>query len=796
MHRKRKKQRCLYSALLAFLLLFTSIGSVFAAENPAPEESFLEEEVFQSEPEEPVEEEPLFEEEPVEGDTSGEEEPFLEEEPSGDAPLFEELPPAEEEPPVAPEEEESTEDLSDGSAELFADGGNGAHIKYENGFHYIWDETYQRDILLYCMNRDRLWPHVEEGQDGHDTVPGYEEGYLTEENFENKAEYDECMRRLSKILYAGYPYNGERLYKIVNNSEGYKPTVEEFNKMLVPLPILQTAFPYLGHHDFKYSDWNIDENKQNKEHLDLLIKFYGDVAKLYNGGTTKNGLHYADIKAMPFHHAVECMFWAMNYDEDPLDYYKNAFGKAYFVTEREAYDATQMAVWALMHEYGIEDNKEFNEHGMIGHVLAQSLYTYSERGGLLQYQPTPEHINIEGDLTFRYNNKDGYYHSGVLKITEPPEFHGLYNLILPQGVRALCDNLTYVYGDEAYELVSETMPPEGSQFSIEANFVWMKEFKQYRPAKELTGPNGKKYQNMVGAVINTEQITKSALFKRGQEGSLKITKEKVIENNPNSDREFEFFVTFLERTDINGQYGDLIFKNGTSETFALKEGESKTVSHIPPGTKYEVIETDSGSYVITGTGTTGTIQDNVTAEAKFTNIRRPQLTLSKEVTGEAGNKKETFTFEITLNDEMNKPVNGTFQYQGGVKPGFENQGVTAPKNGWLEFKNGKATVSLSHGQQITVLDLPDKSAYTIQETGADTYITTYNNKQGPAAGTLDSGENTHVTETVHVVNNKEFAPDTGLKDANGKGIAAALAVALSGALLLAGEILLKKRIKK
>lgn len=794
MHRKRKKQRCLYSALLAFLLLFTSIGSVFAAENPAPEESFLEEEVFQSEPEEPVEEEPLFEEEPIEGDTSGEEEPFLEEEPSGDAPLFEELPPAEEEPPVAPEEEESTEDLSDGSAELFADGGNGAHIKYENGFHYIWDETYQRNILLYCMNCDRLWPnHISGG-----TVPGYEEGYLTEESFGgDKQKYQDCMRRLAKLLYAGYPYNGERLYKIVDTSGEYVPTETEFNEMLQPLPILQTAFPYLGHHDFKYADWNADPNKRNQEHMDLLTRFVKEVLAFSEDYTTENGLYKADIFAMPFYQSAYSMFMADNYDnKTPIDVYVEFYSTSFYVTEKEAYDATQNAIWALMHHYGIEDNKEYDESLLNLNKLAKSLFTYSERGGLLNREPQEKEITIDGDFTFKYNPKDGYFHSGEIIIHEPTIFHGLYNLKLPKGVNALCDNLTYVYGEEPYELVSETMPPEGAQFSIDADFVWMKEFKQYHPAEELTGSNGKKYQNMVGAVINTKSISKSASFKRGQEGSLKITKKSVVEQNKDPNKEFTFFVRLPNNTDINGIYGDLNFHEGISEEFTIKECESKIALHLPAGTKYEVIESDSGSYVITGTGTTGTIQDNVTAEAKFTNIRRPQLTLSKEVTGEAGNKKETFTFEITLNDEMNKPVNGTFQYQGGVKPGFENQGVTAPKNGWLEFKNGKATVSLSHGQQITVLDLPDKSAYTIQETGADTYITTYNDKQGPAAGTLDSGENTHVTETVHVVNNKEFAPDTGLKDANGKGIAAALAVALSGALLLAGEILLKKRIKK
>ena len=119
-----------------------------------------------------------------------------------------------------------------------------------------------KKITLFCMNNTRHWPH-HTPEMGDVQVPGCTEGYLTPEDFKSQEDYDECMRRLSKLLYAGYPYNGERLYQIVADSSNYMPTVEEFNQMLIVPPILQTAFPYLGHHDFKYSDFTTN----NEQHI-------------------------------------------------------------------------------------------------------------------------------------------------------------------------------------------------------------------------------------------------------------------------------------------------------------------------------------------------------------------------------------------------------------------------------------------------------------------------------------------------------------------------------------------------
>lgn len=76
-------------------------------------------------------------------------------------------------------------------------------------------------------------------------------------------------------------------------------------------------------------------------------------------------------------------------------------------------------------------------------------------------------------------------HSGALKIIEPVEYNGLYRLELPKGMSALCDNITYVYGNEEYELVSDHQPTIEDTFTIKAEFVWMKDFKQYAPMGDV-----------------------------------------------------------------------------------------------------------------------------------------------------------------------------------------------------------------------------------------------------------------------------------------------------------------------
>lgn len=673
---------------------------------------------------------------------------------------------------TAPELEEIPEEETDPEMEVFSDGetvqgqssvGKGYPIIHDGRFHYIEDPEYPGErIILYCMNNKLNWPHYTPDM-GEIQVPDYVNGYLGPEDFDSEQDYRECMRRLSKLLYAGYPYNGERLYHIVDDAENYRPTEEQFNNMLTVPPILQTAFPVLGHHEFQLSDWEKqDSDDTSREHMAELQAFINEVVKLNPDGVTSNGLEYEDIVAMPFYKAAFCML----YDKktSPLDIFANLYGTSYFVTEEQAYDATQAAVWKLLADYNIPDN---DLTSLAHSPLGQILYLYSERGGLLSYQPSVNDIKLKGDLKFTYNPKDNMWHSGILQLIEPVEYNGLYRLKLPEGWSAKCEHLTYVYGNEEYELVSDHQPQNGETFGIEADFVWMKDLRQYSPASDVEA-NGKKFQHMIGAVIRTEKITASIPVHHNDVGGIQIT--KTVKNDEGNQEEFEFKLE-LPYHKINGLYGDLEFHEGISE-FTLRNGETKKATNLPATAEYKITEKESGAYKIISENDHGTIIADQIKDVSFTNVRLHDLTISKTVAGEMGNKKKAFTFGIQLKDQDDHAVNGIYDYVGSVKPGFEQEAVK-PQDGQLEFKDGYAEITLLHGQQITIQKLPQDTFYTVTEKEAnqDGYITTYNNEKEAAQG------NVNQDAEVHVVNTKESVPNTGIRDhVSGAGVVTGVAV--------------------
>ena len=614
----------------------------------------------------------------------------------------------------------------------------GTQILFENGIHYIIDPEYDYKVPLFCMNNKLHWPHHTNDM-GDVQVPNYTEGYLTRDDFSSSEDYDTCMRRLSKLLYAGYPYNGERLYKIVENEGLYTPTEAEFNEMLIAPPVLQKAFPYLGHHAFTYQDWV----GQNEEHLNELADFIRAVKNLYPNGSTENGLTYSYITAMPFYKASLSMLSATNSD-NPLSVFSIFYPGAYFVTEEQAYNATQKAVWMLLNSYNIPDNDINNLNDT---ELGQILYTYSEKGGLLSYEPSLNDIKLSGSLKFRYNPKDGLWHSGVLQIIEPSEYHGIYHLELPQGVTALCDNLSYVYGNEEYKLVSDHEPAAEETFGIRAEFIWLKEFKQYSPNPDIK-VNGKKFQHMIGAVIHDKTLSANVPVGVNKVGSLSITKSVIGEEN--CKEEFGFELRLPYHTSINGIYGDLEFHNGVAH-FSLKDKETKMATNLPDGAMYEVTEYVTEQYEVDQIIKTGEIVKDVTSAVKFTNTRLPDLSIAKVVTGAAGNKMDKFNFTIELNDQMGNPINDQYVYVGSVYPGQENQ-ASKPEDGILEFTDGKAQIQLSHGQQITIKNLPYQSRYTVTEVEQHGYTVIYNKGVKPENDLLNTDK------LVFVENYKAVTP--------------------------------------
>jgi len=116
-----------------------------------------------------------------------------------------------------------------------------------------------------------------------------------------------------------------------------------------------------------------------------------------------------------------------------------------------------------------------------------------------------------------------------------------------------------------------------------------------------------------------------------------------------------------------------------------------------------------------------------------------------------------------VKDETGKPINGTYHYSGSVKPEFEKE-AEKPADGTLTFVDGRAEISLLHGQQITLQSLPLNAAYVVTENEAnkDRYITTYNGKKDHAEGVLSKDT------AVDVINNRQpdQAPSQGKDEEN------------------------------
>ena len=231
---------------------------------------------------------------------------------------------------------------------------------------------------------------------------------------------------------------------------------------------------------------------------------------------------------------------------------------------------------------------------------------------------------------------------------------------------------------------------------------------KYKVEEKEAGQNG--YETTVegnseGSIV--PDVPSSVAFTNHipQTGGLTVSKT-VSGADGDQTKDWNFTVK-LGDTNVNGKYGDMTFANGEA-TFTLKHNQSVTAEGLPAGISYKVTEAEADleGYSTTSTGDEGTILQNETATAAFTNAKtlpRGNLTVSKTVSGADGDQTKDWNFTVTLND---KSVNGEY--------------------GGMTFKDGKATFTLKHNQSVTAEDLPAGIFYSVVETEAnrDGYVTT------------------------------------------------------------------------
>jgi hypothetical protein len=342
--------------------------------------------------------------------------------------------------------------------------------------------------------------------------------------------------------------------------------------------------------------------------------------------------------------------------------------------------------------------------------------------------------------------------------------------------------------------------------------------------------------------IDSCSVSANVGFTNAQQ-TLSITKE--VEGN-DTDRQFTFYVYFTKRTLESSQFLPLsedgefeltytnpvgdepetvtpqlgtdyqktssYTYNGEKVTFEwsameikVRAGQTVTINAIPSCYAYYVSEVPVTNYTLTDvtfstSSSYTTLINDVDVWSQFcysddsitfTNTYTPpedsvDLTISKTVTGNFADWDRAFSFTIALTDQDGEPLSD--QDIEVLLPGQTETTV------YTTDADGQLTVSLKDGQQVTLQDLPQGTQYTVTETDADTYSTSFSVTGGSAdqpddqtqSGALDTADDV----SIQVTNDLSLAVPTGVRtETQSAVVVGGIAV---GALLL----LIASKVKK
>ena len=327
------------------------------------------------------------------------------------------------------------------------------------------------------------------------------------------------------------------------------------------------------------------------------------------------------------------------------------------------------------------------------------------------------------------------------------------------------DGVGVYYRNPDYSVKTVTLMESGSIYSVDAA----------AGEKGLTATSRIQYttlENILNVPVNG-QIDVSFTEADGSSSSANriVTNPKL----PPEDGDFgsvdvgDGDVTVYQSKGENGYKIAYSLSSGTYQAatvaqFALHSGQTINISQLPAGSTYYVYEyavadgtrdisdwdtevTTSGMAIEAYRAARGTValNDGVNAEewVTFSNSAHVgQLEVSKTVTGDQATEADRaapFTFSVTLLDKTGAPLRGTYRYTGSAI-----DGVTPPAEGTLTLdETGTATFTLSHGQSITIQEIPKDATYEMQEMNSDGYTVILNadeDADGIAEGTIAKDE--------------------------------------------------------
>lgn len=191
-------------------------------------------------------------------------------------------------------------------------------------------------------------------------------------------------------------------------------------------------------------------------------------------------------------------------------------------------------------------------------------------------------------------------------------------------------------------------------------------------------------------------------------GNLTVSKT-VAGTEGEQDKEFHFTVKLVDEegkpvAGVSETYSDLSFTDGVSEKFLLKHGESKTITGLPAGIDFVVVEDEANQdgYATQAKYEKGTkIKANETVTAAFTNTKpAASITLEGKKTYEGGTLvKDQFSF--TLKPIADAPMP--------ILEGVEAESVTVKNDESGDFSFGEIRYAGIGTYKYTITEEPVKT---------------------------------------------------------------------------------------
>ncbi len=151
---------------------------------------------------------------------------------------------------------------------------------------------------------------------------------------------------------------------------------------------------------------------------------------------------------------------------------------------------------------------------------------------------------------------------------------------------------------------------------------------------------------------------------------------------------------------------------------------------------------------------------NVTANTDIYLVyERSIVTVSQKVSGDYADKTKDFRFTIYFWDSNGPLAEGTrLPYTGGTVSGLEAE-AEAPDEGMLTLEEGgKATFTLGHGQQISILAVPQYSVQIVESVDLNNYSVSFTDSitgptNGSDTGRVDLSEGDRTFDFINTRNN-------------------------------------------